>query len=191
MHTDQMGRVRWQLNEICVNPSIRVYLRELLMLLVCCCTMAAGQQVPASASASEPSSLQDAKSLIDAGKFDDAIAKLTELERADPQVKGVERQLGIAYYRKGDFAGAQAAFAKAMAEDPNDREAIQLRGLSLFQLGRPAEAIPYLKQMQSWVGSVNVDANYVLGLCYIRTEKYDEARRSFAQLYGVAPDSAA
>jgi tetratricopeptide (TPR) repeat protein len=137
------------------------------------------------------SSLQDAKSLIEAGKLDDAIAKLTELERADPQAKGVEHELGIAYYRKGDFAQAQAAFAKAMAEDPEDRESVQLRGLSLFQLGRPSEAIPYLKQVQSWVGSVNVDANYVLGLCYIRTQKYDEARRSFAQLYGVEPDSAA
>jgi len=78
-----------------------------------------------------------------------------------------------------------------MAEDPQDREAVQLRGLSLFQLGRPAEAIPYLKQVQSWIGSASVDSNYVLGLCYIHTQNYDEARRSFAQLYGVPPDSGA
>ena len=151
------------------------------------------QEIPSSNSSlqSDNSSLQEAKSLIDAGKFDEAIAKLTELGRVDPQAKGIEHELGIAYYRKSDFAGAQAAFAKAMADDPQDHESVQLRGLSLFQLGRPAEAIPYLKQVQSWVGSANVDANYVLGLCYIQVQNFDEARRSFAQLYGVPPDSAA
>jgi len=58
-------------------------------------------------------------------------------------------------------------------------------------LGRPAEAISYLKQVQSWIGGANVDANYVLGLCYMHTQNYDEARKSFAQMYGAEPDSAA
>lgn len=58
-------------------------------------------------------------------------------------------------------------------------------------MGRPAEAIPYLKRVQSWIGSANVDANYVLGLCYMHTQNYDEARKSFAQMYGVPADSAA
>ena len=36
-----------------------------------------------------------------------------------------------------------------------------------------------------------MDANYVLGLCYMHTQNYDEARKSFAQMYAVPPDSAA
>jgi len=44
--------------------------------------------------------------------------------------------------------------------------------------------------VQSWIGPANVDANYVLGLCYMHTQNYEEARRSFAQMYGVAQDSA-
>lgn len=140
--------------------------------------------------APDSDSLSDAKRLIDEGKLDDAIQNLNALQQQHPETRGLQYQLGLAYYRKGDFAQAQSALGKAMDQDPQNREAVQLRGLSLVQMGRPAEAIPYLKQVQSWMGSVNVDAVYVLGLCYVHTQNYDEARRSFAQMYGVPPDSA-
>lgn len=159
-------------------------------LLAICLSLCA-QLAAQSSSQASSSGLQDVRALVDSGKYDDAIAMIQHLEQSSPSARGMEHELGIAYYRKGNFAHAETAFEKAMAEDPQDREAVQLRGLSLFQLGRPAEAIPYLKQVQSWIGSVNVDSNYVLGLCYIHTQNYDEARRSFAQLYGVPPDSGA
>ena len=134
--------------------------------------------------------LSNARALIDAGKLDEAIDQLKKLQSESPEPQGLEHELGLAFYRKGNFSEAQRAFAKAMDEDPQNREAIQLRGLSLYQLGRPADAIPYLKQVQSWIGPANIDANYVLGLCYMHTLKYDDARESFAQMYGVPPDSA-
>ena len=174
-----------------MNPTLRISLGFLSVLLIVGCSTAPAQQAPSDRPSVADSPLQEAKTLIDAGKFDDAVAQLIELERTQPATKGVEHELGIVYYRKSDFARAQAAFAKAMEEDPQDREAVQLRGLSLFQLGRPAEAIPYLKQVGSWIGPANVDSNYVLGLCYMHTQSYDESRKAFAQMYGVAPDSAA
>jgi tetratricopeptide (TPR) repeat protein len=156
------------------------------------------QIAPASAhtqSSNSPKGLQEefeqAKRLIDDGKLDEAIQILTKLRLEKSKPKEVEHELGLAYYRKGDFADAQSAFANALDENPEDREVIQLRGLTLYQLGRPAEAIPYLQQVQSWIGSASVDSNYVLGLCYIHTQKYDEARQSFAKMYGVLPNSAA
>ena len=152
---------------------------------------AAPSETAAASTASSGDELALAHRWIEENKLDNAIQKLTELQSKQPEPTGVEHELGLAYYRKGDFAQAQAAFAKAMERDPQDRESIQLRGLSLYQLGRPAEAIPYLKQVQSWIGTANVDANYVLGLCYMHTQNYDEARKSFAQMYGVAPESAA
>ncbi|HVH87465.1 MAG TPA: tetratricopeptide repeat protein [Terriglobales bacterium] len=144
-----------------------------------------------SQASSQSDSLSNAKRLIDQDKLDEAIQSLKTLERQYPETKGVQFQLGLAYYRKGDFAVAESALAKAMQEDPQNREAVQLRGLSFFQMGRPADAITYLKQVQSWIGSANVDASYVLGLCYLHTQNYDEARKSFAQMYGVPPESAA
>ena len=149
----------------------------------------AGTPQPNDRNAIDP--LQTPKRLIKENKLDEAIAALGSIQQSHPETKGLQYQLGLALYRKNEFAEAQAAFAKAMDEDPSNREAVQLRGLSLFQIGRPAEAIPFLKQVQSWIGSANVDANYVLGLCYMHTQKYDEARKSFAQMYGVPADSAA
>ena len=165
-----------------------------LLIFLCSAVTCFSRQTPASsegsASGTEDGSLQDAQALIDAGRYDDAIQRLTKVRQQHPAMKGLNHALGVALYRKGDFFQAESSFAKASQEDPKDYEAIQLRGLSLFQLGRHAEAIPYLRQVQSWIGSANVDANYVLGLCYLHTQNYDEARRSFAQVYGVPPDSA-
>jgi len=150
----------------------------------------AQQNSTGTSAASNANPLANAKQLIEENKLDEAIQTLNALQQQHPQTGELQYQLGLAYYRKGDFPQAQSAFAKATEQDPQNREAIQLRGLSLFQMGRPAEAIPYLKRVQSWIGPANVDANYVLGLCYVHTQNYDEARRAFAQMYNVPPDSA-
>ncbi len=88
------------------------------------------------------------------------------------------------------MAAAEAAYANAVAEDPADRESMQMRGVALYSLGRPGEAIPLLEQARTAVPSANVDPNYVLGVCYIAVRRYDDARRAFAVQYGFAADSA-
>ena len=179
---------------------MRNFLLSYLLVTITLCSVSSGQQLqsessiqrpsPNSATTSAADPVSNAKRLIEENKLDEAIQELNTIQQQHPETSGIQYQLGIAYYRKGDFAQSQAALAKAMNQDPQNREAIQLRGLSLFQMGRPAEAIPYLKQVQSWIGLANVDASYVLGLCYIHTQNYEEARRSFAQTYAVSPDSA-
>ena len=74
---------------------------------------------------------------------------------------------------------------------PDDTEATQLTGLSLYLSNKPAEAIPYLVKVQSWYPSASVDASYILGVAYIQTKDYASARRAFAKMFQVAPDSAA
>ena len=65
-----------------------------------------------------------------------------------------------------------------------------MRGLTLFRLGRPAEAIPLLEAAHNWTSQTRADPNYVLALCYIDTQNYDNARKAFATQYGFPPDSA-
>ncbi len=67
---------------------------------------------------------------------------------------------------------------------------MQMEGVSLFRAGKPAEAIPLLEQAHIDVPTANVDPHYVLGLCYMDTRRYDDARKAFAGQYGFAPDSA-
>jgi tetratricopeptide (TPR) repeat protein len=106
-------------------------------------------------------------------------------------VKGASREQGIRYYRAGKLIDAERAFATAMAEDPSDLESVQMRGLTLYRLGQPAAAIPYLERVRQWMPDANADANHVLGLSYLNARRYDEARGAFAAQYGVSSGSAA
>jgi tetratricopeptide (TPR) repeat protein len=112
-------------------------------------------------------------------------------QSAAPPVKGASRELGLADYRSGKLIDAERAFATAMDQDPADLESVQMRGLTLYRLGQPAAAIPYLERVRQWMPDANADANHVLGLCYLNSRRYDEARGAFAAQYGVSPDSAA
>ena len=64
-------------------------------------------------------------------------------------------------------------------------------GLSYYRAGRPSEAIPYLEQVQTWYPQANVDAAYVLGVSYIQAKDYANARKAFAKMFHLAPDSGA
>jgi tetratricopeptide (TPR) repeat protein len=147
------------------------------------------QGTPAS-QAAKPE-FEQARRLLQQGKFDDAISQLQQMASLKPTPKGLSHELGMAYYKKGDYAQAALSLKQALAEDPNDNEAVQLLGLSYYLAGRPAEAIPLLEKVQGWYPRANVDASYILGICYIQNKEYDQARKAFARMFEVPPDSAA
>ena len=156
-----------------------------------------GQTAPAAessqtaAGALDAEDLDAARLLLQQGKYDDAIAKLHDIEEKHPATRGLSHELGLAYYRKGDYPDAVTSLKKAQEENSGDSEAVQLLGLSYYLAGRPAEAIPSLEKVQAWFPSANVDANYILGICYILTKDYPHARVAFAKMYGVPAESAA
>jgi tetratricopeptide (TPR) repeat protein len=125
------------------------------------------------------------------GKLDEAIAELQTLEGANPGTKGLDLELGTAYFKKSDYVKAIVALKKATASDPNNGEAAQLLGLSYYLNGYPGEAIPLLEKVQTWYPRANVDAAYILGICYIQTKNYEQARKAFAKMFDVPQDSAA
>jgi len=140
---------------------------------------------------SESPSYDQVHRLTEQGKFDEALAGLNEISKANPTAKNLSHEFGVTYYRKGDYGNAVAALQRAIVENPGDKEATQLIGLSLYLANKPAEAIPYLVKVQSWYPSASVDASYILGIAYIQTKDYASARRAFAKMFQVAPDSAA
>jgi predicted Zn-dependent protease len=134
--------------------------------------------------------LRQAQDQVDSGHFDEALRKLDTLAAERPESAGVEYLRGMVFYQQGKMVEAAAAFATAVAQDPKNLEARQMEGVSLFRSGRPAEALPLLEQGHRSVSNANVDPDYVLGLCYLDTGRYDDARGAFASQYGFAPDSA-
>jgi len=145
----------------------------------------------AAPSAAQDASIRQSTLLMQQGKNDEALALLEGIAASEPSRRGVMRQIGIANYRKGDYLKAAASFKKALDEDPGDNEAVQLMGLSYYLAGRPAEAIAPLEKVQTWYPSANVDASYILGVCYLQTKDYPNARKAFARMFGVPADSAA
>jgi tetratricopeptide (TPR) repeat protein len=146
---------------------------------------------------SQPATTEDANSGLTAagkafetGHADEALKQLDALASMSPEPPGVERLRGFIFYQQRNMVAAEAAYAKAAAQDPLDRESMQMRGVVLYSLGRPADAIPLLEKAHASVPSTNVDPNYVLGVCYIAVRRYDDARHAFAAQYGFAPDSA-
>jgi tetratricopeptide (TPR) repeat protein len=134
--------------------------------------------------------LTQAEHLVNGGLLDQALQKLDILAKGQPEPAGVEYLRGMVFYQQGKMAEAAAAFAMAIAQDPKNLDAMQMEGASLFREGRSAEAIPLLEQARRSVPNANVDPSYVLGLCYMDTRRYDDARKAFAGQYGFAPDSA-
>ncbi len=153
-----------------------------------------GQQPSASSTqvespSSAANSLAQVRQMIDRGESSEALKRLDQL-KAQPSPPGFDRLRGLALYAENRFTEADAAFAAAVRIDGHDEEAMQMRGLTLFRLGKPAEAIPLLEAAHQWTSETKYDPNYILALCYIDTRRYDDARHAFAAQYAFAPDSA-
>ncbi|HWY21173.1 MAG TPA: tetratricopeptide repeat protein [Candidatus Acidoferrum sp.] len=150
---------------------------------------------PAAASAqTEPGlapEFAQSRKLIQQGKLEDAIAELHSLEASNPGMKGLDLELGAAFYKKSNYNQAIEYLKKATVADPGNNEAIQLLGLSYYLGGHPADAIPLLERVQTWYPRANVDVSYILGICYIQTKDYPHARAAFAKMFDVPADSAA
>jgi len=151
-----------------------------------------GAAAQSTTQADDPASIvRSLRHNVDTGRSDAVLKKIDELQAEGKSIPGLSRVQGLALYAKGDLRAADKSFAAAIKEDAADTEATQMRGLTLFRLGRPADAIPLLEPLRSSSATGKADPNYVLGLCYMDTRRYDDARHAFAAQYTFPPDSAA
>ena len=150
---------------------------------------AAVAQQPAKPQAQEQ--LPEIHQMLARGQLKEAEAKLNELAAQHPEPAGTERLLGTIHYQRNEFALADTAFARAIAQNPDDLDAAQMRGVTLYRMGKAAEAIPLLERSNSAIGASNSDSTYVLAISYMDVKRYDDARRIFAKQYKLLPNSAA
>jgi tetratricopeptide (TPR) repeat protein len=136
--------------------------------------------------------LAAARSLIDAGKPREAVAKLDALGRADDA--RVAHLLGVAAYHADDYARAISVLTPIEGRFPDGsierREIVQVLGLSLFLAGRLEDAIPRLEATRVWAAA-NLELAHILGQAYLQTGRIAPARQAFARIYNVSEDSAA
>lgn len=139
-----------------------------------------------------PPTAAEIRRLIDTGHSSEALAQIHTLRSDGLPHAGVAVLAGLAEFNQGNLQAADQEFASALKEHPDDREAIEMRGLTLVKLGRPADAIPLLETVahDTSRGLGKADPNYALALCYIDTRRYDDARHAFAAQFGFPPDGA-
>jgi len=182
----------------CASRSVRIIMGAAMQVtfmtstLVVSSALVFGQTPPPFPAGSEPATaLEVAHGELVHGQEERAIDALRNLAAAQNPVRGANRELGIAYYRTAKLVEAERSFAAAIAEDPNDGESVQMRGLTLYRLGRSGDALPYLERARKRNSASDVDANYVLARCYIDAQRYADARFAFAAQYGLEPESGA
>jgi aspartate beta-hydroxylase len=83
--------------------------------------------------ATHPQLLQEARSLLAAGRVDEAAGLFRVLAQADPRHVEARNALAIAALRSGDFAGARAELDAALAVAPDD--VLTLNHLAQLQQG--------------------------------------------------------
>lgn len=178
------------------NKQLTTHMRlsSLLLFVLMSYTAASSAQSQVAADKTQTPStspgVAEANRLLAAGQLDQSLEQLDKLAAIHPEAAGVESLRGMVFYQQGKMSEAAEAFGKAVAQDPKDFAAMQMQGVSLFRQGNAAGAIPLLEKAHSSISTANVDPNYVLGLCYMDTRRYDDARHAFATQYGFGIDSA-
>ena len=140
--------------------------------------------------------LAEARRLINAGQPAQAIEQLKTI--AGDQDPAVQLQgsllLGVAHYHADDPAKAVEVLTPIVDRLPRDsierREAEQVLGLAAVVVGRYAEAVPRLEATRRWAPE-NMQLAYALAQAYLQTRQVDAARAVLADLFKVAPQSAA
>ena len=89
----------------------------------------------------------EAKQLMAAGRFVEAIPLYQELGRALPSNTGLRLNLRLAYHMTGRQAEAVPEFERVLKSDPGNGPALISLGVALLELNQPAKAVAPLEKV--------------------------------------------
>lgn len=158
----------------------------LFALIVCAQPAGLAQQSDPTAQ----SPVDEATKLLDEGKPREALALLLQISERGPTAPALEAKLGKAYFQLHEFSQAKLHLNSAVQHNADDLESSQLLALSFYYTGDCRSALPLLEKVGPRLPTNIPDAPYVIAICYVMTEHLDNARKSLAQMFSVAPDSA-
>jgi tetratricopeptide (TPR) repeat protein len=120
--------------------------------------------------------------LVSLGRYDEAITQYHFALAQAPGDPALRLDLGLAYYKKGDFAGAAAQFAALHKDDPANVRVATLLGNCQAQLGLVGQAIALLEPLEK-ANPDNLDLAWALGLALIGS---GETREGLERVQKVA-----
>lgn len=114
--------------------------------------------------------------LVSLGRYDEAITQYHIALAEAPGSPELVLDLGLAYYKKGDFAGAAAQFASLDQQKPGDLRISTLLGNCQVQLGLANQAAALLEPLEKEHGD-DPDLEWALGTALMRAGQSVEALR--------------
>lgn len=167
-------------------PRAVFFTRSLFLLLLYVGAALAQQTSPSSSEAE----LARADQLLLAGKPQDALTVLNGLAAIAPNTPHLEAKIGKAYFQSNQFQKALPHLKLAVQQNESDTESVQLLALSYFAAGEYAEAIPLFERLGPLLPTNTADGPYLLASCYTMTQRWDDARKTYAKLFSVPSDGA-
>lgn len=134
--------------------------------------------------------MTSADQLLRTGKSQEALVLLNELAAAAPATPHLEAKIGKAYFQSNQFHQAVPHLKLALQQNDSDAESTQLLALSYFAVAEYAEAIPLFQKLGPQLPGNSADGAYLLASCYVMTQRWDDARKTFANVFSVPPESA-
>jgi tetratricopeptide (TPR) repeat protein len=158
---------------------------------------ASGGQVDKAALAKKQAEIQnmfkDARTLVDAGKFDEAIAAYTKVTEQVQKCAQCFVALGDAYNKKGDAAGAEDAYKKAIDADPTSPDGYAAAA-TLYNTQRKFDQASAMSakamELSAAKGASDPLAVYNQGIILWNQNKFAEAQTQFQKAVELDPKMA-
>jgi tetratricopeptide (TPR) repeat protein len=127
------------------------------------------------------------------GDVDGVVRTLTPWVEKYPDRVEAQHALGLAYYQQNNFPGAIRHLSAALKLEPENssawKQTVETLGMAYFFSNRAQEALPLLEKAVAW-NSGDTYFLYALAMTYVYARDRDNARRTFARLFDIPPDSA-
>ena len=124
--------------------------------------------------------------------YPEAIASYRKALALSPAIPRLELNLGLAYFKAGDFRNANRAFEAELARQPRSPDAARLTiliGMSHYGAREYGAAIPYLKEA-AMADQRNLPLRLSLAHCYLWTKQLDATLDVYKEILEIDPDSA-
>ena len=109
-------------------------------------------------------------------------------EKWDPQLEGLDFNLGLAYFKSQSYKQAAPPLENELKVHPGNRPAAMLLGLTLFRLGNYSRAAELLSGVVD-PQSADINTYYVLASSLIKQRKTDAAERAIEQMRTAMGDT--
>lgn len=133
--------------------------------------------------------INTAQKLLTQGKYDEAIAKVSEAITTEPANFILYYNRGVAYEKKGDNTNALNDYKKSLELKPDFPLSLTAAGKLTAKNGEFAPAAVYYKKAFT-LGITDTIALYNYGACLINLGNNDEAKTVFEKLISLDPNYA-